>query len=91
MDYKPAKPMRNKQFILYLLGIFVTTIILIVFLQYNSNGNINRLIHGNESLIKEFEGIKPARDLTIELTPTKGSTREPILCGIEILPAKSSP
>jgi hypothetical protein len=44
-----------------------------------------------KSLIKEFPGIKPARDLTIELTPTNGSIREPILCGIEVLPAKTLP
>ncbi|MET0638069.1 MAG: ATP-binding protein [Chitinophagaceae bacterium] len=49
--------MRSKQFILYLLGIFFTTILLIVFLQFNSNGNINKLIHGNESLIREFEVV----------------------------------
>ncbi len=49
--------MRNKQFMLYLLGIFITTIILIVFLQDNSNGNINKLIRGNESFIREFEII----------------------------------
>ncbi len=47
--------MRNKRFMLYLLAIFITTIILIVFLQYNSNNNINNLTEGNESLIREFK------------------------------------
>ncbi len=47
--------MRNKRFMLYLLAIFITTIILIVFLQYNSNNNINKLTEGNESLIREFK------------------------------------
>ncbi len=43
------------------------------------------------TLVKEFPGIKPARELTVELLPVKGSSREPILCGVEILPAKTSP
>src|SRR6202035_5915831 len=46
--------MRNKRFMLYLLGIFITTIILIIFLQYSSDGNLNKLVQGNESLIREF-------------------------------------
>ena len=48
---------------LYLLCIFITTIILIVFLQYNSNNNINKLIDGNESLIREFQIIGETQKL----------------------------
>src|SRR5450432_1401185 len=59
--------MRNKRFILYLLGIFVTTIMLIVFLQYNSNNNINKLIQGNESLIHEFQIIGKTQKLETDL------------------------
>lgn len=59
--------MRNKRFILYLLGIFVTTIMLIVFLQYNSNNNINKLIEGNESLIREFQVIGETQKLETDL------------------------
>jgi signal transduction histidine kinase/CheY-like chemotaxis protein len=59
--------MRNKRFILYLLGIFVTTIMLIVFLQYNSNNNINKLIEGNESLIREFQIIGETQKLETDL------------------------
>src|ERR1700692_4216518 len=59
--------MRNKRFILYLLGIFVTTIMLIVFLQYNSNNNINKLIQGNESLIREFQIIGETQKLETDL------------------------
>jgi signal transduction histidine kinase/CheY-like chemotaxis protein len=59
--------MRNKRFILYLLGIFVTTIMLIVFLQYNSNNNINKLIAGNESLIHEFQVIGETQKLETDL------------------------
>src|SRR5450631_4930069 len=59
--------MRNKRFILYLLGIFVTTIMLIVFLQYNSNNNINKLIEGNESLIREFGIIGETQKLETDM------------------------
>lgn len=52
---------------LYLLGIFITTIILIVFLQYNSNNNINKLTEGNESLIREFQIIGETQKLETDM------------------------
>ena len=59
--------MRNKRFMLYLLGIFITTMILIVFLQYNSNSNINKLIQGNESLMSEFQIIGETQKLETDM------------------------
>ncbi|MDB5200463.1 MAG: response regulator [Chitinophagaceae bacterium] len=59
--------MHNKRFMVYLLGIFIATIMLVVFLQYNSNRNINNLIHGNESLINEFQIIGEAKKLQTDL------------------------
>ena len=59
--------MRNKRFMLYLLGIFITTMMLIVFLQYNSNNNIDKLIQGNESLIREFRIIGETQKLETHL------------------------
>src|ERR1017187_10827918 len=59
--------MRNKRFMIYLLGIFITTMILIVFLQYNSNNNINKLIQGNESLISEFKIIGETQKLETDM------------------------
>src|ERR1700730_5344537 len=59
--------MPNKRFMIYLLGIFITTIILIVFLQYNSNNNINKLIEGNESLISEFQIIGETQKLETDM------------------------
>jgi len=52
---------------LYLLGIFITTMILIVFLQYNSNSNINKLIQGNESLMSEFQIIGETQKLETDM------------------------
>ena len=46
--------MRQKLFT-YLLAIFIVTIMLIVFLQYNSNRNVNQLIDGNQALLTELQ------------------------------------
>lgn len=59
--------MRNKRFMLYLFGVFIITIILIVYLQYNSNRNIHKLIHGNEALIKEFQIIEETQNLQADM------------------------
>jgi hypothetical protein len=39
-----------------------------------------------KTLVKEFQGIQPGKELTVSLTPTEGSLLEPILHGIEIIP-----
>ncbi|MCW3119024.1 MAG: response regulator, partial [Chitinophagaceae bacterium] len=59
--------MRNQRFMFYLLGIFVTTVILIVFLQYNSNSNINKFIRGNEALINEFQILGETQELETDM------------------------
>src|SRR5450755_2441414 len=59
--------MRNNRFMLYLLGIFIITILLILFLQYNSNSNINKLIQGNESLTHEFQVIGETQKLETDM------------------------
>ena len=46
--------MRKKLFT-YLLAIFIVTIMLIVFLQYNSIRNVNQLIDGNQALLTELQ------------------------------------
>ena len=57
----------HNRFLVYLLGIFIATIMLVVFLQYNSNRNINNLIQGNESLISEFQIIGETKKLQTDL------------------------
>jgi len=59
--------MGTKRFMFYLFGIFIITIILIVYLQYNSNRNIHKLILGNESLITEFQIIGETQKLQTDL------------------------
>lgn len=59
--------MANRRFMLFLLSIFISTIILIVFLQYNSDDHINKLIQGNESLISEFGIIGETQKLQADM------------------------
>jgi signal transduction histidine kinase/FixJ family two-component response regulator len=59
--------MRNKRFLLYLFVVFIITVILIVFIQYNSNRNINKLIYSNETLINEFQVIGETQKLQTDL------------------------
>jgi signal transduction histidine kinase/DNA-binding response OmpR family regulator len=59
--------MRTNQFMIYLLTVFISTIVLIVFLLYNSNSHINKLIHGNESLINEFSIIGETQKLESDM------------------------
>jgi len=47
--------MMRKKLFTYLLAIFIVTIMLIVFLQYNSNRNVNQLIDGNQALLTELQ------------------------------------
>jgi signal transduction histidine kinase/CheY-like chemotaxis protein len=59
--------MPNRKFMIYLFGVFIITIILIIYLQYNSNRNINKLILGNESLITEFQIIGETQKMQTDL------------------------
>jgi signal transduction histidine kinase/CheY-like chemotaxis protein len=59
--------MHNQRFMLYLLSIFISTIMLIVFLQYNSNSHINKLIQGNELLISEFQILGETQKLETDM------------------------
>ncbi len=38
----------------------------------------------NRTLVREFRNIPVRKDLTISLTPTSGSKRPPLLCGVEL-------
>ena len=40
------------------------------------------------TLVKEFTDVEPREALTITLQPTDGATRQPVLCGVEIIAAE---
>ena len=52
---------------LSILSIFIVTIVLVVFLQYSSNSNINSLITGNQELLSEFVLKTKIQDLIEDL------------------------
>jgi signal transduction histidine kinase/CheY-like chemotaxis protein len=68
--------MVNKKILVYLLGIFIVTIVLIVFLQYNSNRNVNQLIAGNQDLLTEFRFRIALHNLREDLYYLSGEERK---------------
>ena len=59
--------MKNKQFLYFLLALLAAVICVILFLQYNSNKNIDQLIKGNDALIDEFGIIGETQKLQTDL------------------------
>src|SRR5215203_3549438 len=70
--------MVSKKFILFLLSIFVATIIIVVTLQYTANSNINRLIEGNQELLAEFKIKSEIQELVVDLTFISTETKKVI-------------
>jgi signal transduction histidine kinase/CheY-like chemotaxis protein len=71
--------MFRSQFKYLLLAIFLTAILLIVFIQFNSNRSINQLINGNESLIHELETKNKLQQLENEIATVENKIRTKIL------------
>lgn len=71
--------MFRSQFKYLLLAIFLTAILLIVFIQFNSNRSINQLINGNESLIHELETKNKLQQLENEIATVENKIRSKIL------------
>ncbi|MEO5996118.1 MAG: response regulator [Chitinophagaceae bacterium] len=63
---------------LYILSIFIVTIVLVVFLQYSSNSNINNLITGNQELLSEFVLKTKIQDLIEDLNVISDEKRKMI-------------
>jgi signal transduction histidine kinase/CheY-like chemotaxis protein len=55
--------MASNRFIYYILTAFITGNLLLIFIQYNSVKNINKLIEGNEKVLNEFTVEAELRDL----------------------------
>ena len=59
--------MASKKFMLFLVSIFIASIILVVFIQYTSNKNIDSLIAGNQELLTEFKVKSVIQGLVADL------------------------
>lgn len=64
-----------------LLAIFVAVIFLIVFLQFNSNRNIDRLISGNENLLVDFAVKTNLQRLQTEIAVLESKLRGTVIGG----------
>lgn len=53
---------------LWLLSIFIATIMLVVFIQYSYNSNINSLIESNQNLLAEFVTRTKIQQLLLDVT-----------------------
>ena len=65
--------MQSKKIIVFILASFVAGTLLLVYIQYNSSKNINKLIRGNENLMNEVE-VNSKLNL-LEKTITKVETK----------------
>lgn len=74
----------SKYFRYFLLLIFFGTVFIIVFLQFNSNRSINRLIDGNEKLLNELNFKSELKGLQASLLGLDNKMRGVILRGQQI-------
>lgn len=68
------------RYVKYLLfGIFLAAVLLIVFLQFNSTRSIDKLIYGNENLLRSAETRNELQQLLTELQTLENRLRSTIL------------
>ncbi|TWI85490.1 signal transduction histidine kinase [Lacibacter cauensis] len=71
----------------FLLSIFVVAILLIVFLQFNSNRSIDRLINGNENMLNGFEVKANLQRLQTDIAALESKARGTVISDAGISPA----
>jgi signal transduction histidine kinase/DNA-binding response OmpR family regulator len=67
-----------------LLVIFLTALLLIVFLQFNSNRSINQLINGNENLLEELSIKNNLQQLQTDIITLESKVRGTVIGGMAI-------
>lgn len=71
----------------FLLSIFVVAILLIDFLQFNSNRSIDRLINGNENMLNGFEVKANLQRLQTDIAALESKARGTVISDAGISPA----
>ncbi|HMO62779.1 MAG TPA: ATP-binding protein [Ferruginibacter sp.] len=71
--------MLHNYFRYLLLAVFFTAILLIVFLQFNSNRSINQLINGNESLMAELRLKNELQALQTAIVTAENAVKEAVI------------
>ncbi|HRD44844.1 MAG TPA: hypothetical protein PLN30_13855, partial [Ferruginibacter sp.] len=64
--------------------IFIIVVLLIVFLQFNSNRSINRLVDGNEEMMNGFEINNSLRNLQTEVLAMESKVKGTVIRGAVI-------
>jgi signal transduction histidine kinase/CheY-like chemotaxis protein/HPt (histidine-containing phosphotransfer) domain-containing protein len=70
--------MASNRFIYYILTAFITGNLLLIFIQYNSVKNINKLIEGNEKVLNEFTVEAALRDVRKNIVTVETGIRNAV-------------
>ena len=73
--------MSGKKIFFYILSAYIAGTLLLVFIQYNSAKNINKLIQGNQSLLKEIRYNAKLRELEKHVLAVEDKIRGRITTG----------
>ena len=71
--------MQSKRIKYYLLGLFLTGMILFIILQFNSSKNIRKLISGNEQLLQELRVKNELQKLQTNMAKTDSKVRGTVI------------
>jgi len=71
----------NRYFRYLLLAIFIIAVLLIVFLQFNSNRSINKLIQGNENMLSDLEIKTNLQRLQTDIFTLESKMRGAVISG----------
>ncbi|HEY8914777.1 MAG TPA: ATP-binding protein [Chitinophaga sp.] len=71
--------MQSKRIKYYLLGLFITGMILFIILQFNSSKNIRKLISGNEQLLQELRVKNELQKLQTNMAKTDSKVRGTVI------------
>lgn len=71
----------NRYFKYLLLAIFIIAVLLIVFLQFNSNRSINKLIQGNENMLSDLEIKTNLQRLQTDIITLESKQRGAVISG----------
>lgn len=73
--------MTSNRFIYFVLAAFVTGTLLLIYIQYNSSRNIDKLINGNKRLLSELKTGNDLRELERDILSVESKIRATVATG----------
>src|SRR5258707_9426646 len=73
--------MTSNRFIYFVLAAFITGTLLLIFIQYNSSRNIDKLINGNKKLLNELKAGNDLRELERDIISVESKIRATVATG----------